>query len=78
LTGVATLGNLAHIGLMAKSNHIVFEPQRIADDDWQIRAHCPGARIEYITGFKSEDKAREWIASGHSLSWARSWGEQND
>jgi hypothetical protein len=63
---------------MAKSDYITFEVQRIADDVWQVRAHCPGAVLQYITGFKTEGMARDWIASGRSLAWAKSWGERND
>jgi hypothetical protein len=63
---------------MAKSDHFIFEAQRIADDDWQIRVHCPGAQIQYITGFKSEAEAKEWIASGGRQAWARAWGARND
>jgi hypothetical protein len=61
---------------MPKSHLIIFKPQRIADDDWQVRAFCPGARIEYIPGFKTEDAATEWIAD-KSAAWAEAWDSRN-
>ena len=63
---------------MAMSDLIIFKLQRIADDDWQVRAFCPGARIEYITGFKNEDAAKQWIASSQSSAWQKAWGARNE
>jgi hypothetical protein len=62
---------------MPLSDLIIFKPQRIANDDWQVRAFCPGAKIEYITGFKTEDAAKEWIKSSHASAWQAAWGERN-
>jgi hypothetical protein len=62
---------------MGKSDHIIFEAQQIAEDDWQICAHCPSGQIQYITGFLSEGEATEWIAGGRSKAWARSWSQQH-
>jgi len=42
---------------------IIFEPQYIQEGEWQIRAHCPEAVIECISGFKSEAEANGWIRS---------------
>jgi|HubBroStandDraft_6_1064221.scaffolds.fasta_scaffold2453350_2 hypothetical protein len=59
------------------SHLIIFKPQLIADGDWQVRAFCPGARIEYITGFKTEDAALQWIAGSESDAWAKAWHARN-
>jgi hypothetical protein len=47
---------------------VIFEPQYLAEGEWQIRAHYPKAVIEYISGFKSEDEANGWIRSFASTS----------
>jgi hypothetical protein len=54
--------------------HVIFEPQQIGDE-WQIRAHCPGAVLEYVTGFKSEQDAKDWIANpAMTKRWLRKRG----
>jgi hypothetical protein len=54
---------------------IIFEPQKIGEGDWQIRAHCPGAELQYIKGFKTEADARKWPGSDECGIWlkARGW-----
>jgi hypothetical protein len=66
-----------HIRRMSLSDLIIFQPQRIADDDWQVRAFCPRATIEYITGFKSEEAAKAWIAGSESFAWRDAWSARN-
>ena len=61
---------------MAKSHLILFKPKMIAGGDWQVRAYCQGARIEYITGFKTEEAAVQWIG-GESEAWATAWDARN-
>jgi hypothetical protein len=63
---------------MSLPDLIIFKPQRIADDDWQVRAFCPGATIEYIVGFKSEHATKEWIASSRSAAWQEAWRTRNE
>jgi hypothetical protein len=55
---------------------VIFEPQYIAEGEWQIRAHYPEAVIEYISGFKSEDEANGWIRSICKHTWLRERGYQ--
>jgi hypothetical protein len=40
---------------MSKSPRIriIFKPKRIAEGDWQIEAHGPGAEIRYIKGLRA-------------------------
>jgi hypothetical protein len=65
-----------HIGDMAKtkSPRVVFKMQRIAEDDWQIQAHCPGTDIRYIKGLKSKAEVDEWLAGSRRIDWLRSQG----
>ena len=63
----------AIFGLMAKSR-VVFKMKRIAEDDWQIEAHYPGAEIRYITGLKSKVEVDEWLAGSRRIDWLRSQG----
>jgi hypothetical protein len=54
---------------------IIFEPQRIAEGDWQIRVHCPGAELKYINlGFKTRAEVDEWLAKGLQHEWLKSQG----
>ena len=46
--------NQLHIGLMKKSPRVNFKMLRIAEDDWQIVAECPGMEAHYI-------KVDEWL-----------------
>lgn len=59
---------------MAKSRDVIFEPQMISDSDWQIRAHCPGAELQYITGFKSKAEIEEWKTSVRCQEWLKQRG----
>jgi hypothetical protein len=38
---------------MAKAR-VIFKPVRIAEDDWNILAECPGVGPVHIAGFKSK------------------------
>jgi hypothetical protein len=40
---------------------VIFKMKRIAEGDWQIEAHYPGAEIRYIKGFKSKAEVDEWL-----------------
>jgi hypothetical protein len=64
----------AHIGRMSKSPRVIFFSKRIAEGDWQIEAHCPGAEIRYIKGLISKADADEWLAGERKVAWLRSQG----
>ncbi len=64
----------AHIGRMSKSPRVIFSTKRIADGDWQIEAHYPGAEIRYVTGLTSKADADEWLAGERKIAWLRSQG----
>jgi hypothetical protein len=59
---------------MKKSPRIIFSPKRIADGDWQIEAHCPGAELRYVTGFTSKADIDEWLSGDRKIAWLRSQG----
>ena len=59
---------------MSKSPRVVFSIKRIAEGDWQIEAHCPGAEIRYIKGLTSKTEADEWLAGERKVAWLRSQG----
>jgi hypothetical protein len=59
---------------MSKSPRVVFTQKRIAEDDWQIEAHFPGAEIRYVKGLASKADADEWINGDRRLAWLRSQG----
>jgi hypothetical protein len=59
---------------MGKTLRVVFKHERIADGDWQIQAHYPGAEIRFIGGFKSKAEIDEWLAGDGKIRWLRSQG----
>jgi hypothetical protein len=53
---------------------VVFTPKRIAEGDWQIEAHYPGAEIRYITDLGSKAAVDEWLSGNRKLAWLRAQG----
>jgi hypothetical protein len=58
---------------MAKPR-VEFKLKRIAEGNWEIEAHYPGAEIRYIRGFQSKDEADAWLAGERRIDWLRSQG----
>jgi hypothetical protein len=59
---------------MSKSPRVIFSAKRIAEGDWQIEAHWPGAEIRYIKGPTSKAEADDWLAGERRVAWLRSQG----
>jgi hypothetical protein len=59
---------------MSKSPRVIFHPNRIAEGDWQIEAHCPGAEIRYIKGFRNKAEIDEWLTGDGKIKWLKSQG----
>jgi hypothetical protein len=57
-----------------KSPRVTFKMQRIAEDDWQIEAQCPGVDPRYIKGFKSKAEIDDWLNGTRRIDWLRSQG----
>ena len=53
---------------------VTFKLKRIAEDDWQIEDHYPGAEIRYIKGFKTKVETDEWLQGTRKIDWLRSQG----
>jgi hypothetical protein len=53
---------------------VEFKYKRIAEDEWQIEAHYPGAELRHIKGFKSKDEIDEWLQGSGRIDWLRSQG----
>jgi hypothetical protein len=70
------LAERAIFGGMSKSPRIrvIFKPKRIAEGDWQIEAHCPGAEIRYIKGLTSKADFDDWMQGNRRIDWLRSQG----
>ena len=47
---------------------------RIAADDWQIAAECPGVETIIIKGFKSKADVDAWLSGDRRIDWLRSQG----
>jgi hypothetical protein len=63
-----------HIAHMKKSPRVTFKMLRIAENDWQIAAECPGTEIRYIKGLKCKEDVDEWLAGSRRIAWLRSQG----
>jgi hypothetical protein len=72
--GLAVYAEKRHVGAMSKSPRVTFKYKRIAEDDWQIEAHYPGAEIRYIKPFKSKAEIDEWLNGPLRIGWLRSQG----
>ena len=46
---------------------VIFKLKRIAEGDWQIEAHYPGAEVRYIKGLKSKAEVDEWLGQYRAL-----------
>ena len=71
--GLAALDDPAIFPVMGKER-VVFKMKRIAEGDWQIEAHYPGAEIRYIKGLKSKAEVDEWLQGPRRIDWLRSQG----
>ena len=59
---------------MSKSPKVIFKQQRIAEGEWQIEAHYPGAEVRYIKGLTSKADVDEWLQGSRKIDWLRSQG----
>jgi hypothetical protein len=59
---------------MAKSPRVTFKIERLAADDWQILAECPGVEARYIKGLRSKADVDEWLSGNRKIDWLRSQG----
>jgi hypothetical protein len=57
-----------------KSPRVTFKMVRIAEDNWQIAAECPGKETLHIEGFKSKAQVDEWLNGSLRINWLRSQG----
>ncbi len=62
-----------HNASMSKPR-VTFKLKRVAEGDWQIEAHYPGAEIRHISGFKTKAEVDEWLAGSKRIDWLRSQG----
>jgi hypothetical protein len=53
---------------------VTFKLKRVAEGDWQIEAHYPGAELRIIKGFKTKDEVDEWLNGTRRIDWLRSQG----
>ena len=64
----------AILSAMSKKPRVTFKMLRVAEDDWQIAADCPGAETQYIKGLKSKAEVDEWLNGSRRIAWLRSQG----
>jgi hypothetical protein len=62
-------------GMKPPRDKITFDPFPIKfGAAWHVRAVHPSQQVEHITGFASEEAAKEWIAGDGAKTWLRSRG----
>ena len=57
-----------------KKARVNFRMKRIAEDDWQIIAECPGVEDRFIKGLKSKAEVDAWLSGSQRIDWLRSQG----
>ena len=85
--GADVIKTLMRMGVMATINQAIdadtaelvvtemgHKFKRVAEGDWQIEAHYPGAEIRHISGFKTKAEVDEWLAGSKRIDWLRSQG----
>lgn len=53
---------------------VIFEAERVSAGSWRLVCHCPGGKIEYITGFLDEQSTKNWLATEHLDYWLKGRG----
>ena len=72
-SALAAATKSSHNRCMSKPR-VEFKYKRIAEDEWQIEAHYPGAELRHIKGFKSKAEVDEWLQGSRRIDWLRSQG----
>jgi hypothetical protein len=49
--------------------HVIFEAEQSSRGGWQIKCHCPGGKIDYVTGFLDEQSIQNWLVTEHRDHW---------
>jgi hypothetical protein len=70
---LATPAESRHNGCISKTR-VEFKYKRIAEDEWQIEAHYPGAELRHIKGFKCKAEVDDWLQGSRRIDWLRSQG----
>jgi hypothetical protein len=50
---------------------VIFKAAMVSEGDWQPVCHCPGGKIEYVTGFLDEPSIHNWLATEHRAHWLK-------
>jgi hypothetical protein len=56
--------------------HVIFQAEKALQGDWQIKCHCPGGKIDYVTGFLDEQSIQNWLKTEHRAHWLKVRGYQ--
>ena len=60
----------AHICAMI-DRHVIFKAEQVPRGGWQIKCHCPGGKVDYVTGFLDEQSIQNWLATEHRAHWLK-------
>ncbi|HEY4900944.1 MAG TPA: hypothetical protein VIH91_09035 [Terriglobales bacterium] len=53
------------------NTHVIFKAEKVLPGDWQIKCHCPGGKIDYVTGFLDEQSIKNWLMTEHRAHWLK-------
>ena len=56
--------------------HVIFHAEKILQGNWRIKCHCPGGKIDYVTGFLDEQSIQNWLTTEHRVHWLKVRGYQ--
>jgi hypothetical protein len=57
-------------------SRVIFKAEKVSEGDWQIVCHCPGGKIQYVTGFLDEQSIKNWLTTEHRDHWLKVRGYQ--
>ena len=50
---------------------VIFKAEKVFKGDWQLKCHCPGGKIDYVTGFLDEQSIKNWLITNHCAHWLK-------
>jgi len=53
------------------SAQVIFEAEKVSRGIWQIKCHCPGGKVDYVTGFLDEQSTHNWLKTEHRAHWLK-------
>jgi hypothetical protein len=59
-----------------RDTHVIFNAEKVLQGNWRIKCHCPGGKVDYVTGFLDEQSIQNWLTTEHRAHWLKVRGYQ--